>query len=120
MKFTLGILHLLISLALLTACGTSRNSENKDEAAIVNMNPIVLEGAYQGKNLYVQNPMTQDGWCAVYVEVNGVKVLDSLDVQKTAFEIDLKSLGIEQGGAVQIRIYHQSDCMPKVLNPEVH
>lgn len=102
-----------------SACSTRRNYEHNKEK-VINMNPLVLEGAYQGKNLYVQNPMTENGWCTLYVEVNGVTILDSLEVQKAAYEIDLISMDIEEHGAVIIKIYHRDDCFPKVLNPEVH
>ena len=79
-----------------------------------------LEGTFQGKDLFVQNPMTIDGGCTEYVEVNGIRVLDSIDVQQTAYQIDLKSLDLDTGDVVKIKIYHRSDCKPKLLNPVVH
>ncbi len=80
---------------------------------------IVLEGNYQGKNLYVQNPFASSGvgFCAYEVTVNGQVTTD--EVNSSAFEIDFKNLGIKQGDKVVVKIEHKDDCTPKVLNPEV-
>jgi hypothetical protein len=80
---------------------------------------IVLEGNYQGKNLYVQNPFRSAGvgFCAYEVTVNGQVTTD--EVNSSAFEIDFKNLGLKVGDKVTVKIEHQDDCTPKVLNPEV-
>ncbi len=80
---------------------------------------IVLEGNYQGKNLYVQNPFRSSGvgFCAYEVTVNGQVTTD--EVNSSAFEIDFKNLGLKVGDKVTVKIEHQDDCTPKVLNPEV-
>lgn len=80
---------------------------------------IVLEGNYQGKNLYVQNPFRSAGvgFCAYEVTVNGQVTTD--EVNSSAFEIDFKNLGLKIGDKVTVKIEHQDDCTPKVLNPEV-
>ncbi len=80
---------------------------------------IVLEGNYQGKNLYVQNPFRSVGvgFCAYEVTVNGQVTTD--EVNSSAFEIDFKNLNLKVGDKVVVKIEHQDDCTPKVLNPEV-
>lgn len=81
---------------------------------------IVLEGNYQGKNLYVQNPFRSVGvgFCAYEVTVNGNVTTD--EVNSSAFEIDFKNVpGLKVGDKVVVKIEHQDDCTPKVLNPEV-
>lgn len=81
---------------------------------------IVLEGNYQGKNLYVQNPFRSVGvgFCAYEVTVNGQVTTD--EVNSSAFEIDFKNVpGLKVGDKVVVKIEHQDDCTPKVLNPEV-
>jgi hypothetical protein len=81
---------------------------------------IVLEGNYQGKNLYVQNPFRSVGvgFCAYEVTVNGTVTTD--EVNSSAFEIDFKNVqGLKVGDKVVVKIEHQDDCTPKVLNPEV-
>lgn len=80
---------------------------------------IVLDGNYQGKNLYVQNPFRSVGvgFCAYEVTVNGQVTTD--EVNSSAFEIDFKNLGLKVGDKVLVKIEHQDDCTPKVLNPEV-
>lgn len=121
LKNTRNILLLLFALQLLLCgCGNWHKSEIKTEQQVILNNPIILEGTYQGKNLYIQNPLTEDCFCTRYVTVNGVTLLDSNDVQKTAFEIDLTSLSLDTGSVVKIEIFHHSDCRPKVLYPEIH
>lgn len=80
---------------------------------------IILEGNYQGKNLYVQNPFGSGGvgFCVTEVLVNGNITTD--EVNSSAFEIDFKPHKLNVGEKVEIKIKHKDDCKPKVLNPEV-
>lgn len=80
---------------------------------------IILEGNYQGKNLYVQNPFQSGGvgFCVSEVKVNGNITTD--ETNSSAFEIDLKPHKLNVGDKVEIKIFHKEDCKPKVLNPEV-
>lgn len=80
---------------------------------------IILEGNYQGKNLYVQNPFGSGGvgFCVTEVLVNGNITTD--ETNSSAFEIDFKPHKLAIGEKVEIKIKHKEDCKPKVLNPEV-
>ena len=80
---------------------------------------MVLEGTYQGRNLYVQNPFASSGvgFCIVGVEVNGQTSID--EINSSAFEIDFTSYQLKKGESVQIKIEYKSDCFPRVVNPEV-
>lgn len=80
---------------------------------------IILEGNYQGKNLYIQNPFGSGGvgFCVSEVKVNGNITTD--ETNSSAFEIDLKPHKLNIGDKVEIKIIHKEDCKPKVLNPEV-
>jgi len=80
---------------------------------------IILEGNYQGKNVYVQNPFSGNGvgFCVTEVLVNGNITTD--EINSSAFEIDLKPFNLTIGQPVEIKIKHKEDCKPKVLNPEV-
>jgi hypothetical protein len=82
---------------------------------------LVLEGNYQGKNLYVQNPFGNAGvgFCVTEVFVNGNLTTD--EIASSAFEIDLKNFQLKLGDPVEVKIKYKSDCQgkPKVLNPEV-
>lgn len=80
---------------------------------------IVLEGHYQGKNLYVQNPFAGSGvgFCTFEVTINGEVTTD--EVNSSAFEIDFANFQLTVGDAVVVKIKHKDDCKPKVLNPEV-
>jgi hypothetical protein len=80
---------------------------------------IVLEGIYQGKNLYIQNPFGSSGvgFCVQEVRVNGNVTTD--EIASSAFEIDLRNFQFKLGDKVEVKIIHKDDCKPKVLNPEV-
>lgn len=80
---------------------------------------IILEGNYQGKNLYVQNPFKSGGvgFCVNEVFVNGNITTD--EVNSSAFEIDFKPWKLNIGDKVEIKLVHGEECKPKILNPEV-
>jgi len=80
---------------------------------------IILEGNYQGKNIYVQNPFASSGvgFCTYEVRVNGDITTD--EINSSAFEIDFTSFQLQIGDPVEVAIKHKDDCRPKVLNPEV-
>lgn len=80
---------------------------------------LSVEGSFQGKNLFIQNPETNDGFgfCITKVTVNGN--VYPAPINKTAFEIDFGLLGINVGEDVLILLQHDGSCTPKVLNPEV-
>jgi len=85
----------------------------------INAGVIVLEGHYQGKNLYVQNPFAGSGvgFCTFEVTINGEVTTD--EVNSSAFEIDFANFQMKVGDPVIVKIKHKEDCKPKVLNPEV-
>jgi hypothetical protein len=78
---------------------------------------LTMNGAYQGKNLYVQNPFTTNmkDFCTDEVFVNEVKIMSQ--IKSSAYEIDLSHLKVND--PVVIKITHKEDCKPKVLNAQV-
>lgn len=80
---------------------------------------IKLEGNYQGKNIFVQNPFAASGvgFCTFEVTINGEKTTD--EINSSAYEIDFENFNLELGAKVAVEIKHKDDCRPKVLNPEV-
>jgi hypothetical protein len=79
---------------------------------------VVLNGVYQGKNLYVMNPFSSTGgFCIKEVNVNGQKTND--DINSSAFEIDLSVYQFNAGDKLIITITHKDDCKPRVLNEDV-
>ncbi len=80
---------------------------------------IIIEGNYQGKNLYIQNPYGSGGvgFCVTEVLVNGNITTD--EINSSAFEVDFKPHKLNVGDKVEIKIKHKEDCKPKVLNSEV-
>lgn len=83
------------------------------------MAALSVDGTYQGKNLYVQNPMDDEGfgYCATKVTVNGDIMPGGTSMG--AFEIDFSLFNIAIGEPVFIVIEHHDGCKPKILNPEV-
>jgi hypothetical protein len=75
-----------------------------------------IEGAYQGQNLYVQNPFTATGkgFCVQKVLVNDSEIRFE---NASAFEVDLKLLNLKINDKIKLKIIHGSDCLPKLLNP---
>ncbi|MBN8702479.1 MAG: hypothetical protein J0M08_05415 [Bacteroidetes bacterium] len=80
---------------------------------------IVLEGTYQGKNLYVNNPFAGSGvgFCVYEVTVNDQVTTD--EINSSAFEVDFKNFQFKLGDRIEVKIKHKDDCKPRVLNPEV-
>ncbi|MCA1764027.1 MAG: hypothetical protein LC664_13695 [Flavobacteriales bacterium] len=79
---------------------------------------LVITGIYQGKDLYVKNPFSEDGvgFCIFEVYVNGELTRD--EINSSAFAIDFNILGIETGSDIEVIIKHKDGCNPLVLNPE--
>lgn len=79
---------------------------------------LVLNGIYQGKDLYIKNPFSDKGvgFCVFEVHVNGDLTRD--EINSSAFAIDFNILGIEVGDPVEIIVKHKQGCKPLVLNPE--
>ncbi|WP_448528794.1 T9SS C-terminal target domain-containing protein [Raineya sp.] len=78
---------------------------------------LVVKGTYQGKNVYIHNPLTADQrtFCIQSVYLNGNVVIKS--PRTSSFEVNLSSLAI--GSAVEIKIIHSEGCKPKIINPWV-
>jgi hypothetical protein len=75
---------------------------------------IVLEGTYDGQNLYIQNPHISDsGYCTIKVLVNDSEVPFE---NASAYEIDLRSLHLKEYEPVRVEILHHENCKPQVLN----
>lgn len=76
---------------------------------------IELKGTYQGKNLYIQNPVIDTGkiFCTNKVLVNGNEIYFK---NESAYEIKLDSLGFKILDPVKIEIFHKPDCKPKVIS----
>ena len=97
----------ILSLVLILTTGALANQE------------MVLEGTYQGENLYVQNPFASSGvgFCVTNVLINGQQSID--EINSSAFEIDFSSYQLSKGASVKVKIEYKDDCTPRVLNPEV-
>ncbi len=80
---------------------------------------MVLTGIYQGKDLYIINPMLDIGeeYCAYEVLVNDEPFNDVIN--SSAFRITLEYVGLQFGEEYVVKIKHHEDCAPKLVNPEV-
>lgn len=81
---------------------------------------LVLQGHYNGKNLYVINPTVVVGkdssYCVKKVTVNNQITKD--EIHSNSFQIDFFQLGLQNGAAVNVCILYCKGCTPKVVNPE--
>ncbi len=80
---------------------------------------LVLDGNYQGRDIYVQNPFSSSGvgFCVYEVRVNNEVTTD--EVNSSAFAIDFNMLNLKIGDPLNIEIIHKEGCDPIVINPEV-
>ncbi len=86
---------------------------------LIHAEEMVLKGIYQGKDLYIINPMLDIGeeYCAYEVIINEEPFNDVIN--SSAFRITLEYVGLQFGQEYQIVIKHHEDCAPKLVNPEV-
>jgi hypothetical protein len=77
----------------------------------------VITGVYNGKNLYVQNPLSGNmkDYCTREVWVNGRQIFSN--PRSSAFTVNLSHLGELE--PVTVRIVYVNGCSPKVINPQV-
>lgn len=78
---------------------------------------LVLTGIYNGKNLYVQNPLSNNmkDYCTREVWVNDRQIF--VNPRSSAFTVNLSHLS--ESAPVSVRIIYNSDCAPKIINPQV-
>lgn len=78
---------------------------------------LLLTGVYNGKNLYVQNPLSNNmkDYCTQEVWVNDRQVFSN--PRSSAFTVNLSHL--PELSPVNIRIVYKNGCAPKVINPQV-
>lgn len=78
-----------------------------------------VEGSYQGKNLFVNNPPQSDGfgYCVSKASVNG-DILPA-SIQNSSFEVDFSLFNLKIGDPVYVVLEHAQGCTPSFINPEV-
>lgn len=86
-------------------------------AIIAQQKEFTVTGEYQGKNIYVQNPLSSDkvSFCTIKVFLNNEEFINA--PKTSAFEINLSNLSV--GDPVVIKILHKEGCVPKIINPQV-
>ncbi len=79
-------------------------------------NELIVDGTYQGDNIYVQNPLgTNNKFCISEVKINDEKLSSEL-INSSAFEIPLEKIATRK--YVKIAITYNNNCRPRVLNAE--
>jgi len=78
---------------------------------------LILNGIYQGKNLFIRNPLGggRQGFCIQQIFVNEELAVDNPRI--SALELDLSRF--EVNDPLVIRIVHKDDCLPQIINPQV-
>tara|TARA_B100000683_G_C12468800_1_gene547032 strand:- start:871 stop:1656 length:786 start_codon:yes stop_codon:yes gene_type:complete len=81
----------------------------------LNAKELIIDGTYQGENIYIQNPFSnkENGFCIKEVYVNDKPFTE---INSSAFEITLESHEI--GKYVKVSIIHSKSCKPRVLNKD--
>ena len=113
MKNVVLKLVVILILFLQNACTNKTAKTTSTETS------IILEGHYNGNNLYIKNASGPGGlgFCVNEVLINGNRTSD--EISSETFEIDLKASGVREGHEITVEIKHYKGCEPKVLNPDV-
>ena len=77
---------------------------------------IIIKGTYLGKNLFVRNPFSTQNtsFCITDIYLNNAR-LPNLP-RSSAIQIDLSEFALYAD--IEIRILHNDDCLPIIINPE--
>ncbi len=75
---------------------------------------VQVEGFYQGKNLYIQNPKTPQGYCITSAHINGEAYAIPAS---SAFSLNLDAFAL--GAPLSIALAHHAGCLPKIINIQV-
>ena len=81
--------------------------------------PVVLyDGFYYGKNIYIENPLSEEkvGYSVITIHVNDRLITDHINSH--IIEINFSKLQIKLGEPIQICIKHKQNAIPTILNPE--
>lgn len=80
---------------------------------------VVYRGIYQGKDLFIMNPMLDAGteYCVTEISINDIIFNDVLN--SSAFRISLDLFDLEYGEAYELKVKHHKNCKPSLVNPEV-
>ena len=77
-----------------------------------------LNGRYMGSNIYISNPLDEDGFCVDSVFVNDQKFLG--EIAASAFELIIDTNQVKYGDSLQVDIHHRWNCRPKILSTTSH
>ena len=81
----------------------------------LNAGVMTINGFYQGKNLFVQNPLSDGEFCVVSVFLNNEKLISYPKV--SVFEVNMSNLKMNE--SVSGKILYRNNCEPKILNEQV-
>jgi hypothetical protein len=86
---------------------------------VFSQDTLVIQGHYNGKNLYILNPSSgsDTSFCVKKVMVNNQPTND--EIHSNSFEIDFSQLNLQNGAIVKICISYSKGCKPKIVNPDV-
>ena len=76
---------------------------------------VAITGVYQGKPLFIQNPLSTSGqFCIQNIYLNG----RTLDINLNISAIEIAFKGLDLYTPVSVRVAHDSLCLPKIVNPQ--
>lgn len=95
-------------------CTPKTNPLVLNPAALESNGSLVLDGTFKWQNLYVSNSKGSEG--VKEVLVNGKSV--SAKTKSDFFEIDLMSLGLNDGDKIKVEFKYSKGNDPVIINPE--
>lgn len=83
---------------------------------MVSAQELHIRGVYRGTNVYIVNPFTKsDNQFSIQaIRINDVDYLE--DINSSAFEIDLKKMGLKPGDELSIHIKYKDSIAPSIMN----
>jgi|GEM_PF-4151539 hypothetical protein len=82
---------------------------------------LTLSGKFNGENIFIQNVVDNTNpklYTVKSVFINGEESVKSY-IFSPGFELDLRAMNFHKGDSVKIKIIHQPNNPPVILNPEV-
>ncbi|HXD92536.1 MAG TPA: hypothetical protein VNX01_04945 [Bacteroidia bacterium] len=112
----------LIILCSTFVCLYSFKSPNTNSVPVqLDNSTLTLSGKFSGENIFIQNVIDNTNpklYTVKSVFINGEESVKSY-IFSPGFELNLRAMNFHTGDSVKIKIIHQANNPPIILNPEV-
>ena len=114
-------LFLIILCSTFVCLYSFKNPNTNNVPVQLDNSTLCLSGKFNGENIFIQNVVDNTNpklYTAKAVFINGEGSAKSY-VLSPAFELNLRGMNFNKGDSVKIKIIHQPNNPPVILNPEV-